>query len=72
MLYRPLGPYKSDFEGLLKELEGVSDLPLAISNGDINYTNLMIDPLSGKVTGLVDWEEIVEMPVGFEFGVCIG
>jgi hypothetical protein len=46
-------------------LSGVLDeLPLAVSNGDLSQTNVMV--LYGMITGLADWEHIERMPIGYE------
>jgi hypothetical protein len=43
----------------------LNDLPLAITNGDISPTNIIVNN-NGILTGLVDWEHIEEWPLGWE------
>jgi len=52
---------------LLSDLRAgaLDDLPLSISNDDISPTNLIVS-LQGTVTGLVDWEDVCEWPIGYE------
>lgn len=41
------------------------DYPLVITHGDLSEMNLLVDPLSGKITGIVDWAETSIQPFGF-------
>jgi hypothetical protein len=58
---------QSHYATLLADLRAgvLDDLPLAISNDDISPTNLMVSS-QGRVTGLVDWEYVCRLPVGYE------
>ncbi|KAH0562053.1 hypothetical protein GP486_003248 [Trichoglossum hirsutum] len=44
-----------------------SSLPLVLNHGDIVASNIMLDPLSGTLTGFVDWTEAELLP----FGTCL-
>ncbi|KIJ35300.1 hypothetical protein M422DRAFT_34710 [Sphaerobolus stellatus SS14] len=41
-------------------------LPLAIDNEDFSPTNVMTDDL-GNISGVVDWESVAYLPLGFRF-----
>jgi hypothetical protein len=62
--------FKDDLTALLEGVQSGSldDLPLSITNGDMNPTNLMVTE-QGVVTGLVDWEMMWISPLGFHLGV---
>jgi hypothetical protein len=40
-------------------------LPFVLSHGDLCEMNILIDPKSGKITGIVDWAEARILPFGF-------
>ncbi|EHK20834.1 uncharacterized protein TRIVIDRAFT_138728, partial [Trichoderma virens Gv29-8] len=39
--------------------------PLVITHGDLNEMNILIDPETGEITGIVDWAEAGMLPFGF-------
>lgn len=39
--------------------------PLVLTHGDLNETNILVDPESGSITGVVDWAEASIQPFGF-------
>ncbi|KAM3518327.1 hypothetical protein MY4038_010123 [Beauveria bassiana] len=41
------------------------DYPLVLTHGDLNEMNILVDPASGKITGVVDWAEASVQPFGF-------
>ncbi|TQV93743.1 Protein kinase-like protein [Cordyceps javanica] len=41
------------------------DYPLVLTHGDLNEMNILVDPASGKITGVVDWAEASAQPFGF-------
>lgn len=54
-------------ESLLSRLHSspeLQHLPLTISNGDISPTNILIQ--DNTISGIVDWEDITLMPLGFD------
>lgn len=61
--------FKDDFTAMLERVQSgaLDDLPLSISNGDMNPTNLMVTE-QGVVSGLVDWEMMDIWPLGFDLG----
>ncbi|KZT51958.1 hypothetical protein CALCODRAFT_512353 [Calocera cornea HHB12733] len=61
-----LVPYRGDFQELLDTIQVLDCLPMAISNGDLQFSNIFVDE-TGRVTGLVDWEdELHQPPLGFD------
>lgn len=40
-------------------------LPFVLSHGDLNVSNILADPETGKITGVVDWAEAKVLPFGF-------
>jgi len=61
---------KDDITAMLERVQSgtLDDLPLSITNGDMNPTNLMVTE-QGVLSGLVDWEMMHIWPVGFDLGV---
>ncbi|KAG9243473.1 hypothetical protein BJ878DRAFT_481078 [Calycina marina] len=49
---------------LLKNISQVNALPWVLTHGDITAGNMMIDPSSGRLRGLVDWAEAEVLPFG--------
>lgn len=39
--------------------------PVVLTHGDLNEMNILVDPASGKITGVVDWAEANFHPFGF-------
>ncbi|KAI1212876.1 uncharacterized protein F4807DRAFT_303474 [Annulohypoxylon truncatum] len=58
----------SRFRGIAKsillDLSEIEALPWVLSHGDFLPSNIMVDPKSGKLTGLVDWTEGEFLPFG--------
>ncbi|KAH9222825.1 hypothetical protein DL95DRAFT_145020 [Leptodontidium sp. 2 PMI_412] len=52
---------------VLANLQRIETLPWVLTHGDIVAANIMVDPSSGELTGLVDWAEAEILP----FGVCL-
>ena len=40
-------------------------LPFVLSHGDLNTMNLLVNPETGNITGIVDWAESRILPFGF-------
>ncbi|KAF9890789.1 hypothetical protein FE257_005359 [Aspergillus nanangensis] len=40
-------------------------LPFVLSHGDLNMMNLLVNPQTGNITGIVDWAESRVLPFGF-------
>lgn len=51
---------------LLQRLYHIENLPWVLTHGDIIAANIIVDPASGKLRGLVDWAETERLP----FGIC--
>jgi Ser/Thr protein kinase RdoA (MazF antagonist) len=39
--------------------------PVVLTHSDLNETNILVDPSSGKITGIVDWSGASIQPFGF-------
>ncbi|KAI9764808.1 MAG: hypothetical protein M1840_008077 [Geoglossum simile] len=50
-----------------RHLHLLLSLPLVLNHGDIVDSNIMLDPSTGTLTGLVDWTEAEMLP----FGTCL-
>jgi len=51
----------------LKHIHKLDTLPWVLNHGDIVPSNVMVDPMTGRLTGLVDWAEAEVLP----FGTCL-
>lgn len=40
-------------------------LPHAVTHGDLTESNILIDPATGHITGIIDWTEAKVLPFGF-------
>lgn len=49
---------------VLSQIPQVESLPWVLTHGDITAGNIMIDPSSGHLLGLVDWAEAEHLPFG--------
>lgn len=52
---------------LLSQLALIESLPWVIQHGDLVASNIMLDPSTGQLSGLVDWAEAEILP----FGICL-
>ncbi|KAG4436185.1 hypothetical protein IFR05_008345 [Cadophora sp. M221] len=52
---------------VLANLRHIEALPWVLTHGDVVAANIIVDPSSGALTGLVDWTEAELLP----FGVCL-
>lgn len=52
---------------VLENLHHIEALPWVLTHGDIVAANIMVDPSSGALRGLVDWAEAEILP----FGICL-
>lgn len=39
--------------------------PAVLTHGDLNEMNILVDPYSGEITGIVDWSDASIQPFGF-------
>lgn len=39
--------------------------PVVFTHADLNETNILVNPISGEITGVVDWAEAGFLPFGF-------
>lgn len=51
----------------LKHMDRLNCLPWVLNHGDIITSNIILDPKTGHLTGLVDWAEAEVLP----FGTCL-
>ncbi|KAN0078630.1 hypothetical protein V8E54_005143 [Elaphomyces granulatus] len=49
---------------VLRHLNSIKALPWVLTHGDILDTNIMVDPATGSLHGLVDWAEAEYLPFG--------
>ncbi|KAF8864080.1 hypothetical protein BDZ45DRAFT_52628 [Acephala macrosclerotiorum] len=59
--------FRSRARTVLQNIHLIEALPWVLTHGDIVAGNIMVDPLAGRLTGLVDWAEAERLP----FGVCL-
>lgn len=59
--YRPIAQH------VLQHLPSIDSLPWVLTHGDLVSSNIMLDPSTGRLTGLVDWAEAEVLP----FGTCL-
>lgn len=57
-------PHIAQIQDLLPKLRA-GELPIVLTHGDLNEMNILADPASGEVTGVVDWAEASFQPFGF-------
>lgn len=68
LLARDLPPrFASNVEMVRKELPALfsGTLPFVLSHGDLNTMNILANPETGNITGIVDWTEARILPFGF-------
>ena len=58
--------FQSTARNVLRKLHRIEALPWVLTHGDIIAANIMVDPSSCHLLGLVDWAEAERLP----FGVC--
>jgi hypothetical protein len=59
--------FQGTASSVLRNLHQIEALPWVLTHGDILAANIMVDPSSGTLHGLVDWAEAERLP----FGVCL-
>lgn len=42
-----------------------TQLPHVLTHADLNELNMLVDPATGRITGIVDWAEASVLPFGF-------
>lgn len=57
-------PFVAQVQGILPMLRS-GEHPVVLTHGDLNETNILVDPISGEITGIVDWAEASFLPFGF-------
>lgn len=62
-----LSHFAQNLERIRKELPSIFSkaLPFVLSHGDLNMMNLLVNPETGNITGIVDWAESRILPFGF-------
>ncbi|PVH86895.1 hypothetical protein DL98DRAFT_287422 [Cadophora sp. DSE1049] len=59
--------FRANARHVLANLSDIEALPRVLTHGDIVAANIIVDPPSGALSGLVDWAEAEILP----FGVCL-
>jgi hypothetical protein len=54
-------------ERVLRQMPLIEVLPWVLTHGDVVPGNIIVEPLSGQLLGLVDWAEAERLP----FGICL-
>ncbi|KAL4982546.1 hypothetical protein BDW68DRAFT_195210 [Aspergillus falconensis] len=59
--------FARNLERVRKELPSIFSkaLPFVLSHGDLNMMNIIVNPKTGNITGIVDWAESRILPFGF-------
>lgn len=58
--------FAPNLEMVRKELPSLfKALPFVLSHGDLNVMNILVNPNTGNITGIVDWAESRILPFGF-------
>ncbi|KAI0407512.1 hypothetical protein F4802DRAFT_605639 [Xylaria palmicola] len=57
-------PYIAEIQGILPMLRS-GEHPVVLTHGDLNEMNVLVDPINGEITGVVDWAEASFQPFGF-------
>jgi hypothetical protein len=52
---------------LWSKIDAIEALPLVLTHGDLVPSNILLDPDTGHLLGIVDWAEAEELP----FGTCL-
>lgn len=56
-------------------LDTIEQLPWCLTHGDLVPSNIMVDPVTGRITGLLDWAEGEWLPLGigmYAIDECLG
>lgn len=63
----PYRQHRAVAQRILDNLSSLAQLPVIINHGDTIPSNIMCDPDTGRLTGVVDWAEAEYLP----FGTCL-
>lgn len=63
----PSAQLRAVANGTLKSLDSLDLLPIVLNHGDVVSSNIMVDPATFNLVGLVDWAEAEHLP----FGTCL-
>jgi hypothetical protein len=63
----PYRQHRAVAQKALDEFDSISRLPIALNHGDILPSNIICDPETGHLNGVVDWAEAEYLP----FGICL-
>ena len=56
--------FRSVARSVLEQLQRINALPWVLTHGDITPSNIMVNPLNGRLVGFVDWAEAELIPFG--------
>lgn len=71
MIQRLSGKLPSRFDPFVAQVQGILPMlrlvehPIVLTHGDLNETNILVNPISGEITGVIDWAEACFLPFGF-------
>ncbi|UNI14228.1 hypothetical protein JDV02_000880 [Purpureocillium takamizusanense] len=57
-------PLAQHISAVTQHLDNIAALPWCLTHGDLMPSNVLVDPASGRLTGLVDWAEGEWLPLG--------
>ncbi|TID17815.1 hypothetical protein E2P81_ATG10790 [Venturia nashicola] len=63
----PYRQHRAVTQTILDKLPSLAQLPVIVNHGDTIPSNIMCDPETGRLTGVVDWAEAEYLP----FGTCL-
>jgi hypothetical protein len=63
----PSAQLRAVANGTSKSLDSLDLLPIVLNHGDVLPSNIMVDPVTFTLIGLVDWAEAEHLP----FGTCL-
>ena len=72
--YTVAHPFTSFHAAALPALEATMNkpgLPAGILHGDPFLDNMLADPTTGKLTGIIDWEDVAVGPLLFDIACCV-
>lgn len=56
--------FQSIIEDTLQNLDSIMDLPKVVTHNDLSCGNILIEPATGHLSGIVDWAEVTIEPFG--------
>ncbi|KAF2492297.1 hypothetical protein BU16DRAFT_109241 [Lophium mytilinum] len=63
----PTAALRTHAQSILYQLPFIESLPIVVNHGDVVPANILVEPTTGSLAGLVDWAEAEHLP----FGTCL-